>query len=113
MRQNENRELALQASQKPKITIMKKLLYKVLSGGFYSQTPNTKNQKNQNQKQKLLQGTKREENQKGTNEVKKSKARQVNSGAGKAISQVAKISQPWSFSSAFCFSFLPVFDLQL
>ena len=81
MRENENQELALQASQKPKITIMKKLSYKVLSGGFYSQTPNTKYQKNQ--KQKLLQGTKLEKNQKGTKKVKKSKAGQVNSGVGK------------------------------
>ena len=70
----------MQASKKPKITIMKKLSYKVLFGGFYSQTPNTKYQKNQ--KQKLLQGTKWEENQKGTKEVKKSKAGQVNSGVG-------------------------------
>ena len=51
---------------------------------------------------------------KKTKKEQKSKgAGKVNSGRGKAILQVANISQPYSFSSAFCFSFLLVFDLQL
>ena len=45
-------------------------------------------------------GAKWEENQKGTKEVKKSKAGQMKNGAGKAISQVVKILQSCSISSA-------------
>ena len=64
MRENENWELTLQASQKQKITIMKKLSCKFLSGEFYSQTPiqNYQNNKSKN----YYRGIKWEENQKVT-----------------------------------------------
>ena len=66
----------LKASRQKEILLMpKKVFVTVLVWGFYSQTPFTKYQKNQNQK--LLQETKREDNQKVTKKKsKRSKAQE-------------------------------------
>ena len=74
----------LKASRQKEILLMKEIpLLQCLSAGSYSQPfiPNIKKK----QKEKLLQGTKREENQKVTKESQNVKGR-MNSGTRKAIS---------------------------
>ena len=72
MEEKEKRRESLKLLAKNKLLLMEKITSYSASRA-YILPPTKKNYKN-NQNQNLLQGTKREENQKGTKEVKNQKA---------------------------------------
>ena len=111
---NKKEREQLKASCSKVLLISKRPSYSVLSEAFIAKPPlqNTK-------KTKTNTITGGQIRKKTKNEQKLKGAGKVNSGRDKAILQCCenlqpmKISQPCSFSFAFCFSFLLVFYLQL
>ena len=101
----------MQASQKPKITIMKKLSYKVLFRGFYSQTPNTKYQKKP--KEKAITGDKMGRKPKRDKGSQKVKSRTSEQWCRKGQFRRLQISQPTKFCRLRKFCSLALFLLVL